>query len=144
MTTKISDKDKDDWFKFVNNNERVENKDTGTIENPIIQQKILDLHGYTIRDANLAVSNLILNSYNEGVKKLKIITGKGMRSNNLNDPYKSKDLSILKYAVPYFILGENKLMDMIEKLDIDQVENLNLIPLQILFFSPKYLLTSKI
>ena len=125
MTTKISDKDKDDWFKFVNNNERVENKDTGTIENPIIQQKILDLHGYTIRDANLAVSNLILNSYNEGVKKLKIITGKGMRSNNLNDPYKSKDLSILKYAVPYFILGENKLMDMIEKLDIDQVENLN-------------------
>ena len=125
MTTKISDKDKDDWFKFVNNNERVENKDTGTIENPIIQQKILDLHGYTIRDANLAVSNLILNSYNESVKKLKIITGKGMRSNNLNDPYKSKDLSILKYAVPYFILGENKLMDMIEKLDIDQVENLN-------------------
>ena len=125
MTTKISDKDKDDWFKFVNNNERVENKDTGTIENPIIQQKILDLHGYTIRDANLAVSDLILNSYNEGVKKLKIITGKGMRSNNLNDPYKSKDLSILKYAVPYFILGENKLMDMIEKLDIDQVENLN-------------------
>ena len=125
MTTKISDKDKDDWFKFVNNNERVENKDAGTIENPIIQQKILDLHGYTIRDANLAVSNLILNSYNESVKKLKIITGKGMRSNNLNDPYKSKDLSILKYAVPYFILGENKLMDMIEKLDIDQVENLN-------------------
>ena len=125
MTTKISDKDKDDWFKFINNNERVENKDTGTIENSIIQQKTLDLHGYTIRDANLAVSNLILNSYNESVKKLKIITGKGMRSNNLNDPYKSKDLSILKYAVPYFILGENKLMDMIEKLDIDQVENLN-------------------
>ena len=125
MTTKISDKDKDDWFKFINNNERVENKDTRTIENSVIQQKTLDLHGYTIRDANLAVSNLILNSYNESVKKLKIITGKGMRSNNLNDPYKSKDLSILKYAVPYFILGENKLMDMIEKLDIDQVENLN-------------------
>ena len=125
MTTKISDKDKDDWFKFINNNKRVENKDTGTIENSIIQQKTLDLHGYTIRDANLAVSNLILNSYNEGVKKLKIITGKGMRSNNLNDPYKSKDLSILKYAVPYFILRENKLMDMIEKLNIDQVENLN-------------------
>ena len=86
---------------------------------------MLDLHGYTIRDANLAVSNLILSSYNKGVKKLKIITGKGMRSNNLNDPYKSKDLSILKYAVPYFILEENKLMEMIEKIDMDQVENLN-------------------
>ena len=125
MTAKISDKDKDDWLKFINNKEEIEDKDRSIKENAIIQQKILDLHGYTIRDANLAVSNLILNSYNDSVKKLKIITGKGMRSNNLNDPYKSKDLSILKYAVPYFILGENKLMDMIEKLDIDQVENLN-------------------
>ncbi len=125
MTTKISDKDKEDWLKFINNKEEIENKDMGIKENVIIQQKMLDLHGYTIRDANLAVSNLILSSYNKGVKKLKIITGKGMRSNNLNDPYKSKDLSILKYAVPYFILEENKLMEMIDKIDIDQVENLN-------------------
>ena len=125
MTSKISDKDKADWLKFINNKEEIENKDMGIKENVIIQQKMLDLHGYTIRDANLAVSNLILSSYNKGVKKLKIITGKGMRSNNLNDPYKSKDLSILKYAVPYFILEENKLMEMIEKIDMDQVENLN-------------------
>ena len=125
MTTKISDKDKEDWLKFINNKEEIENKDIGIKENEIIQQKILDLHGYTIRDANLAVSNLIFRSYNKGVKKLKIITGKGMRSNNLDDPYKSKDLSILKYAVPYFILEENKLMEMIDKIDIDQVKNLN-------------------
>ena len=89
----ISDKDKYDWLKFINNKEEIEDKDRSIKENAIIQQKILDLHGYTIRDANLAVSNLILSSYNKGVKKLKIITGKGMRSNNLNDPYKSKDLS---------------------------------------------------
>ena len=125
MTAKISDKDKDDWLKFINNKEEIENKDIGIEESAIIQQKILDLHGYTIRDANLAVSDLIFSSYNKGVKKIKIITGKGMRSNNLNDPYKSKDLSILKYAVPYFILEENKLMEMIDKIDIDQVENLN-------------------
>ena len=125
MTTKISDKDKEDWLKFINNKEEIENKDVGIKENAIFQQKTLDLHGYTIRDANLAVSNLIFRSYNKGVKKLKIITGKGMRSNNLDDPYKSKDLSILKYAVPHFILEENKLMEMIDKIDIDQVENLN-------------------
>ena len=125
MTTKISDKDKEDWLKFINNKEEIENKDVGVKENAIFQQKTLDLHGYTIRDANLAVSNLIFRSYNKGVKKLKIITGKGMRSNNLDDPYKSKDLSILKYAVPHFILEENKLMEMIDKIDIDQVENLN-------------------
>ena len=125
MTTKISDKDKEDWLKFINNKEEIENKDIGIKENEIIQQKILDLHGYTIRDANLAVSNLIFRSYNKGVKKLKIITGKGMRSNNLDDPYKSKDLSILKYAVPHFILEKNELMEMIDKIDIDQVDNLN-------------------
>ena len=125
MKTKTSDKDKADWLKFVNNNEKIENKDLETEENSKIQQKILDLHGYTIRDANLAVSNLILSSYNKGVKKLKIITGKGMRSNNLNDPYKSKDLSILKYAVPHFVLGENNLMEMIDEIDMDQIENLN-------------------
>ena len=125
MTAKISDKDKEDWIKFINKNEKIENKDTDIKENAIIQRKTIDLHGYTIRDANLAVSNLILSSYNNGVRKLKIITGKGMRSKNLNDPYKSKDLSILKYAVPYFILEEDKLMEMIDKIDIDQVENLN-------------------
>jgi len=125
LTAKISDKDKEDWIKFINKNEKIENKDTDIKENAIIQRKTIDLHGYTIRDANLAVSNLILSSYNNGVRKLKIITGKGMRSKNLNDPYKSKDLSILKYAVPYFILEEDKLMEMIDKIDIDQVENLN-------------------
>ena len=125
MTAKISDKDKEDWIKFINKNEKIENKDTDIKENAIIQRKTIDLHGYTIRDANLAVSNLILSSYNNGVRKLKIITGKGMRSKNLNDPYKSKDLSILKYAVPYFILEEDKLMEMIDKIDIDKVENLN-------------------
>jgi len=125
LTTKISDKDKEDWLKFINNKEEIENKDVGVKENAIFQQKTLDLHGYTIRDANLAVSNLIFRSYNKGVKKIKIITGKGMRSNNLDDPYKSKDLSILKYAVPHFILEKNELMEMIDKIDIDQVDNLN-------------------
>ena len=70
MTTKISDKDKEDWLKFINNKEEIENKDVGIKENAIFQQKTLDLHGYTIRDANLAVSNLIFRSYNKGVKKI--------------------------------------------------------------------------
>ena len=88
-------------------------------------ERSIDLHGFTLDEANKEISEFIKNCYLNRVKKINVITGKGMRSNNLNDPYKSKDLSILKYAVPYFILGENKLMDMIEKLDIDQVENLN-------------------
>ena len=55
----------------------------------------LDLHGYTLRDANIAIKDLINNSYNKGIKKMTIITGKGMRSKNYDDPFKSKKLSIL-------------------------------------------------
>ena len=93
--------------------------------NNIFYEKVLDLHGYTIRDANIAVKKLIIKSYNEKLKKLRIITGKGMRSNNLENPYKSKDLSILKYAVPEFINRDKELMEKIKKIDFDNVNNLN-------------------
>ena len=125
MTKKISDKDIQDWLKFINDNEKIENKDTYLGINYKLSEKTLDLHGYTIRDANIAVSNLIKNSYDQAVRRLKIITGKGLRSNNLSDPYKSKDLSLLKYAVPYYIQNDKKLMEMIDKIDIDSIRNLN-------------------
>ena len=48
-----------------------------------------------------------------------------MRSNNLENPYKSKDLSILKYAVPEFINRDKELMEKIKKIDFDNVNNLN-------------------
>ena len=51
------------------------------------------------------------------------ITGKGLRSKNLNDPYQSKNLSILKYSVPNFIKGNNQLMSKIINIDFDAVEN---------------------
>ena len=88
-------------------------------------EETLDLHGYGLRDANIAVKNLIINSYNNGIKKLKIITGKGNRSNNIKDPYKSNKLGILKYSVPEFIQGEKELVDMIKKIDHDDIQNLN-------------------
>ena len=40
---------------------------------------------------------------NESVTKIIVITGKGLRSKNVKNPYLSKDLSILKYSVPEFI-----------------------------------------
>ena len=125
MKDKISDKDKKDWENFINSKEKIENKDSEIYKNNSVNQRKIDLHGYTIRDANLAVKELIKNSYNEEIKKIKIITGKGMRSNNLKDPYKSKDLTILKYSVPHFIKGEKDLMKMIKKIDNESVNNLN-------------------
>ena len=83
------------------------------------------MHGYTLRDANIAVKNLIINSYNNKIDRLIIITGKGMRSKNEHDPYKSSKLSILKYSVPDYIQNDKELMDKIKKINFDDVESLN-------------------
>ena len=125
MNNKISDKDKKDWENFIKSNERLEDKDNKIYKKKPKYEEILDLHGYGLRDANIAVKNLIINSYNNGIKKLKIITGKGNRSNNIKDPYKSNKLGILKYSVPEFIQGEKELVDMIKKIDHDDIQNLN-------------------
>ena len=85
----------------------------------------IDLHGYTLSDANIAVNNLIIKSYNRNVKKIDVITGKGMRSKVLESPYKSKDLSILKYSVPEYIQNNKTLMDKIKKISLEDINNLN-------------------
>ena len=125
MNNRISEKDKKDWENFINNNEKLEDKDSKIYKKKPKYEEILDLHGYGLRDANIAVKNLIINSYNNGLKKLKIITGKGNRSNNMNDPYKSNKLGILKYSVPEFIQGDKELVEMIKKIDLDNIQNLN-------------------
>ena len=125
MNNKISDKDKKDWENFIKSNERLEDKDNKIYKKKPKYEETLDLRGYGLRDANIAVKNLIINSYNNGIKKLKIITGKGNRSNNIKDPYKSNKLGILKYSVPEFIQGEKELVDMIKKIDHDEIQNLN-------------------
>jgi len=44
------------------------------------------------------------------VRKLIVVTGKGLHSKNEADPFVSKDLSILKYSVPEFIKNNELLM----------------------------------
>ena len=125
MKKKISEKDKRDWKNFINNNEKLHNKDSLHEEKLHRINKTIDLHGYTLRDANIAIKNLINNSYNNGVEKLTIITGKGMRSKSEQDPFKSNKLSILKYSVPEYIQSSEELMSKIKKLNINEVEDLN-------------------
>ena len=125
MKKYISDKDKRDWENFLNSNEKLENKDNYLKKIKNLGLKELDLHGYTIRDANIAVKDLILKSYNENIKKIKIITGKGMRSKNLENPFNSKDLSILKYAVPDFIQNDKDLMEKMRSNSLDYVKKIN-------------------
>ena len=108
------DKDKQDWENFLNNKEKIPNKDSIHKKN-IRYEKIkkIDLHGYTIEEANRAIEQFIQRSFVENVTKIIVITGKGLRSKNIENPYLSKDLSILKYSVPEFIESNNNLRKMI-------------------------------
>ena len=103
-TIQIPEKDKQDWESFLKNKEKIPNKDFVNKKN-IRYEKIkkIDLHGYTIEEANRAVEKFIQNCFDENVTKIIVITGKGLRSKNIENPYLSKDLSILKYSVPEFI-----------------------------------------
>ena len=120
----ISDKDKQDWENFLKNKEKIHNKDFVNKRN-IRQEKIkkLDLHGYTIEEANKAVEQFIQKCFDESVTKIIVITGKGLRSKNIENPYISKDLSILKYSVPEFIDSNKTLMKMIIEITDAKIED---------------------
>ncbi len=123
MTNKLSDKDKKDWQDFLNSSEKLDSKDVDQTISSRILERSIDLHGYTLDDANKEISNFIENCYLDRVKKINVITGKGMRSKNLNNPYQSIDLSILKYSVPEYIKSNPELMKKIIKIDFDSVNS---------------------
>ena len=124
MKKKLSDKDKKDWEKFVKGDEKVENKDKDYLKNnKKFLDKIIDLHGYTLEEANKKIFEYIENCYLNNVDKINIITGKGLRSKNVDDPYQSNNLSILKYSVPNYIKNNTELMRKISKIDFDSVNS---------------------
>ena len=124
MTKKLSEKDKKDWQKFLNSSEKLDNKDKDiSSKNKRIEEKIIDLHGFTLEEANKKISDFIVDCYENNVIKINIITGKGLRSKNLDDPYQSQNLSILKHSVTKFIKNDSNLMSKIIKIDFDSVNS---------------------
>tara|TARA_Y100000816_G_scaffold290413_1_gene279036 strand:+ start:49 stop:465 length:417 start_codon:yes stop_codon:yes gene_type:complete len=124
LKNKLSDKDKKDWEKFLKNSEKLEVKDDAQNKKFNMNlEKSIDLHGYTLDSANNKIYMFILDCFEKKVNKINIITGKGLRSKNTNDPYQSKDLSILKYSIPNFIKNNNELMEKILKIDEDAVQS---------------------
>ena len=107
MNTKNSDKDKNDWEEFLSKDQKLPNKDNFEKKKKIDKIKSLDLHGYTLNEANQIIENFINKSYEDNISKLVIVTGKGLHSDNEKDPYVSKDLGILKYSIPEFIRNNN-------------------------------------
>ena len=123
MTNKLTDKDKKDWQNFLNSPNKLESKDLDETVDSRISERSIDLHGYTLDEANKEISKFIENCYLNKIKKINVITGKGMRSKNLNDPYKSTDLSILKHSVPEYIKNNPELMSKIIRIDFESVNS---------------------
>jgi len=110
LISKISNKDKKDWEEFLTNEETLPDKDSDFSKKKSIKIRTCDLHGYSLDEANITVRDLINDSFESGVTKLIIVTGKGLHSENDKDPYTSKEFSILKYSVPEFIKNNLELM----------------------------------
>ena len=123
MTNKLSDKDKKDWQNFLDSSEKLHSKDLDQITKKRVSEKSIDLHGYTLEEANIEISKFIENCYINKVKKINVITGKGMRSKSAEDPYKSSKLSILKHSIPEFIKSNIDLMKLIKKVENTDEKN---------------------
>ena len=123
MNDNISNKDKKDWDKFINSKEKLPDKDFRNIEKKNKKTRSIDLHGFTLDEANKTIENFINKAFSDNINKLIIVTGKGLHSENEKDPYVSKDLSILKYSVPEFISNNASLMSMINEITDAKIED---------------------
>ena len=125
MNNKISDKDKKDWKSFISSKDKIPNKDLKITKDKIKKKtsKKIDLHGFSLENANKVVEEFITQSFEEGVNKIIVITGKGLRSKNDENPYISKNLSILKYSVPEFVKSNINLMKLIKNIKKADIED---------------------
>ena len=123
MNDKISDKDKKDWENFISSKEKLPNKDFRTIKKKNLKTRHIDLHGFTLEQANRTIEKFIKDSYENGVSRIIVVTGKGLHSNVEKNPYVSKDLSILKYSVPEYIENNLELMKKIIEIKDATIED---------------------
>ena len=121
QSIKPTEEDLKDWQSFIENINSIEDKDA-PLDNLIIEKNNdrlfdirKDLHGLKIHEALDVVSDTINEAIERKVRKILFITGKGLHSNKDQDPYASKDLSLLRYAVPEYI--ENNFSDHIIKIE---------------------------
>ena len=124
MSNKLSDKDKKDWKEFTLSKEKLIDKDLSLKKHTIKNlNKTIDLHGLSLENANKTIDEFIHECFLSDVDRITVITGKGLRSNNISNPYLSKDLSILKYSVPEFIESNKNLMKMIKEIKNAKIED---------------------
>jgi len=123
LNDNISNKDKKDWENFVSSKEKLPDKESKIQIKGKIKTRSIDLHGYSLDEANKAIESFINEAFLKNVNKLIVVTGKGLHSENEKDPYVSKDLGILKYSVPEFITNNSSLMSMINEITDAKIED---------------------
>ena len=123
MTDSITEKDKKDWEAFILNKDKLPNKDQKLRKYKNLKTGYIDLHGYSLQQANKTIKDFIIKSYEEKISKLIVVTGKGLHSQNEKDPYVSKELSILKYSVPEYIEKDIDLMNKIIQIEDAKIED---------------------
>jgi len=110
LSNNISNKDKEDWKRFVSGNDKLTDKEFNIGKNKKEKKRTIDLHGFTLDQANKTIESFINKSFKDEVSKLIVVTGKGLHSKNESNPFVSKKLSILKYSIPEFIKSNDILM----------------------------------
>ena len=125
LIKKISEKDIKDCNEFINKDEKLENKDNIQDETTTKRHVEIDLHGYTLEGANKKMSEFINQCYENNISVIIVITGKGLRSKNKENPYSSTDLGILKHSVPNYIKNNTELMNKIKFVDFDEEDKNN-------------------
>jgi len=118
LKKKLTPEDLNVWEEFISSKKTVINKDTYSDQNELKQllTKKIDLHGYSLDEANIKIKELILSYHKQSIYKVVVITGKGSRSSNEKNPYISKDLSLLKYSVPHYLKTNDDLKQIIKNI----------------------------
>ena len=121
----VSSKDKKDWIDFTKQISNISLKEADFLQNNTEINKVrkLDLHGFSLSESNKIVKKFVVESFDQGYKKLLIVTGKGLRSKSYDNPYISEKLSILRYAVPEFINNDESLNNKVRKISIADIKN---------------------
>jgi len=118
LNRKLSNKDKKDWKNFLSSKDKIYNKDLSLSKKNINKEliKTIDLHGSSLENANKVINDFINKCFHKKINRIIVVTGKGLRSNNIDNPYVSKDLSILKHSVPEYIKSNVNLMKIIKNI----------------------------
>ena len=111
-------KDKNDWLNYTKELKNLEDKDkeSNLKTNKSLGIRKIDLHGYSLSEANIKVKKFIIECSKENCQKLLIVTGKGLRSKVYENPYLSEKMNILKYSIPDYVNNDNELNNKIIKI----------------------------